>query len=110
MNLAGSWVHVCLSPNRLWAASWKETPSIRKPSLQLVRHHLRPRTPRAKRVLLDFAFPDLAAAEGVEGVFVFATDGDAGDAAAIRDGEDDLGGAVGGVDMNADLRACLGFV
>ncbi len=54
-------------------------------------------------MLLDFAFPDLVAAEGVERVLVLATNGDGGDAAAIRDGEDDLGGAVVGADLDAAL-------
>ena len=54
-------------------------------------------------MLLDLAFPDLAVAEGVEGVFVLAADGDAGDASAIRDGKDDLGGAVVGTDLDAAL-------
>jgi hypothetical protein len=52
-------------------------------------------------MLLDFAFPDLVSAEGIERVFVLAADGDGGDAAAIRDGEDDLGGAVVGADLDA---------
>ena len=54
-------------------------------------------------MLLDFAFPDLGHAEGVERVLAFAADGDAGDATAIRDGEDDLSGAVVGADLDAAL-------
>jgi hypothetical protein len=56
-------------------------------------------------VLLDFAFPDLVSAEGIERVFVLAADGDGGDAAFVGDGEDDLGGAVVGVDLDAALRS-----
>ena len=58
--------------------------------LQLVRSHFRPRRERADRVLLDFAFPDFVHAEGEERVLVGAADGDAGDSAAVGDGEDDL--------------------
>lgn len=54
-------------------------------------------------MLLDFAFPDLVAAEGVESVFVLAADGDAGDAATVRNGEDDLSGAVVGADLDTAL-------
>ncbi len=72
--------------------------------LQLVRHHLRPRAPCTERMLLDLAFPDLGHAEGVERVLVLTADGDSGDATAIRDGEDDLGGAVVGADLDAALR------
>ena len=54
-------------------------------------------------MLLDLAFPDLVSAEGIERVLVLAADGDGGEAAFVGDGEDDLGGAVVGADLDAAL-------
>ena len=74
---------------------------VRSPS-QLGADDLRPRREGAHRVMLHLAPPDLVAAEGEERVLVLAAEADAEDAGAVGHGEDDLGGAVIGGDLDAD--------
>ena len=54
--------------------------------------------------MLHFALPDPVPAEGEERVLVLAAEADAGDAAAVGHGQDDLRGAIVGADLDAAAR------
>jgi hypothetical protein len=64
--------------------------------------HAPPRCECADGVEFDGSPPDLAATEGIERVTVGAAQADAQHTTAIRHGQNDLGGAVIGANLDAE--------